>query len=169
MGSVSPGHFLALEIWVPLPRGNECSVSLGISCLWKRGFPLPPEILSPSPVAAGICPHRAVALELQKQTEVERQKIVAECKELRAFLEEKEQLLLSRLEELERDIGRRRDESVAQLAEDIAQLDKLLAEQGGDSGTGSTPGEVGLCCVFPKIPTRGQKSSVLGKNTYLWG
>ncbi|XP_041265837.1 E3 ubiquitin-protein ligase TRIM7-like [Onychostruthus taczanowskii] len=80
--------------------------------------------------------------ELLKQTEVERQKIVAECKELRAFLEEKEQLLLSRLEELERDIGRRRDESVARLAEDIAQLDKLLAEQGGgDSGTGSTPGE----------------------------
>ncbi|XP_066196667.1 E3 ubiquitin-protein ligase TRIM7-like [Sylvia atricapilla] len=79
--------------------------------------------------------------ELLKQTEVERQKIVAECKELRAFLEEKEQLLLSRLEELERDIGRRRDESVARLAEDIAQLDKLLAEQGGDSGTGNTPGE----------------------------
>lgn len=96
--------------------------------------------------------------ELQKQTEVERQKIMAECKELRAFLEEKEQLLLSRLEELERDIGRRRDESVARLAEDIAQLDKLLAEQGGDSG--NTPGEVGDS-EFPltgtEIPNFGQK------------
>lgn len=101
-------------------------------------------------------------MELQKQTEVERQKIVAECKELRAFLEEKEQLLLSRLEELERDIGRRRDESVARLAEDIAQLDKLLAEQGGDSSTGNTPGEVGLCYVSPwkefPLPCIGQKS-----------
>lgn len=99
-------------------------------------------------------------MELQKQTEVERQKIVAECKELRAFLEEKEQLLLSRLEELERDIGRRRDESVARLAEDIAQLDKLLAEQGGDNGTGSTPGEVGLCYVSSKIPSYGHRNPV---------
>lgn len=110
-------------------------------------------------------------MELQKQTEVERQKIVAECKELRAFLEEKEQLLLSRLEELERDIGRRRDESVARLAEDIAQLDKLLAEQGGDSGTGNAPGEVGLCSVsMERIPAYGHRNPLYwAKISYLWG
>uniref|UniRef100_A0A8C6N974 Uncharacterized protein n=2 Tax=Melopsittacus undulatus TaxID=13146 RepID=A0A8C6N974_MELUD len=80
--------------------------------------------------------------ELLKQTEVERQKIVAECKELRGFLEEKEQLLLSRLEQLEQDVLRRKDESVTRLSEEIAQLDKLLAEQGGESSPGSQPGQV---------------------------
>lgn len=87
---------------------------------------------------------------LQKQTEVERQKIVAECKELRGFLEEKEQLLLSRLEELDRDIVRRRDESVSRLSEEIAQLDKLLGEQGGENGPGNQSGQVRLLgCVLP--------------------
>ncbi|KAM6396183.1 E3 ubiquitin-protein ligase TRIM7-like [Rhynochetos jubatus] len=79
--------------------------------------------------------------DLLKQTEVERQKIVAECKELRNFLEEKEQLLLSRLEELDRDIGKRRDESVSRLSEEIAQLDKLLSEQGGENGPGNQSGQ----------------------------
>uniref|UniRef100_A0A8B9E6T2 B30.2/SPRY domain-containing protein n=1 Tax=Anser cygnoides TaxID=8845 RepID=A0A8B9E6T2_ANSCY len=80
--------------------------------------------------------------DLLKQTEVERQKIVAECKELRGFLEEKEQLLLSRLEELDRDIVKRRDESVSRLSEEIAQLDKLLGEQGGENGPGNQSGQV---------------------------
>ncbi|XP_021269149.1 tripartite motif-containing protein 7-like isoform X2 [Numida meleagris] len=79
--------------------------------------------------------------DLLKQTEVERQKIVAECKELRGFLEEKEQLLLSRLEELDRDIVKRRDESVSRLSEEIAQLDKLLGERGGENGPGNTAGQ----------------------------
>uniref|UniRef100_A0A8C8EFC6 RING-type domain-containing protein n=1 Tax=Otus sunia TaxID=257818 RepID=A0A8C8EFC6_9STRI len=78
------------------------------------------------------------------QGEVERQKIVAECKELRGFLEEKEQLLLSRLEELDRDIVKRRDESVSRLSEEIAQLDKLLGEQGGENGPGNQSGQVRL-------------------------
>lgn len=73
---------------------------------------------------------------------MERQKIVAECKELRGFLEEKEQLLLSRLEELDRDIVKRRDESVSRLSEEIAQLDKLLGEQGGENGPGNQSGQV---------------------------
>ncbi|KAM9510458.1 E3 ubiquitin-protein ligase TRIM7-like [Guaruba guarouba] len=80
--------------------------------------------------------------DLLKQTEVERQKIVAECKELRGFLEEKEQLLLSRLEELDKDILKRRDESVFRLSEEIAQLDKLLAEQEGENSPGKQPGQV---------------------------
>lgn len=67
---------------------------------------------------------------------------MAECKELRGFLEEKEQLLLSRLEELDRDIVKRRDESVSRLSEEIAQLDKLLGEQGGENGPGNQSGQV---------------------------
>ncbi|XP_009997771.1 PREDICTED: tripartite motif-containing protein 7-like, partial [Chaetura pelagica] len=87
--------------------------------------------------------------ELLKQTEVERQKIVAECKELRGFLEEKEQLLLSRLEELDRDVLKRRDESISQLSEEIAQLDKLLGEQGGEN----TPGNQGVAPVGSSPPS----------------
>ncbi|XP_027526129.1 E3 ubiquitin-protein ligase TRIM7-like, partial [Neopelma chrysocephalum] len=105
--------------------------------------------------------------ELLKQAEVERQKIVAECKELRAFLEEKEQLLLSRLEELEKDVGRRRDESVARLSEDIARLDKLLEEEGVVPAGSSLESwmflkpEPGFSELEKKLKSFSQKSAVL--------
>ncbi|TFJ96117.1 Tripartite motif-containing protein 7 [Platysternon megacephalum] len=60
--------------------------------------------------------------ELLKQTEAERQKIVAEWKELRGFLEEQEQLLLSQLDELARAIVRRRDEGVSRPSGEISLL-----------------------------------------------
>ncbi|XP_043359203.1 zinc finger and SCAN domain-containing protein 2-like isoform X3 [Dermochelys coriacea] len=60
--------------------------------------------------------------ELLKQTEAERQKIVAEWKELRGFLEEQEQLLLSQLEELARAIVKRRDEGVSRPSGEIFLL-----------------------------------------------
>ncbi|CAM4558017.1 E3 ubiquitin-protein ligase TRIM7-like isoform X1 [Lepidochelys kempii] len=72
--------------------------------------------------------------ELLKQTEAERQKILSECKELRGFLEEKEQFLLSRLEALDGDIAQRRDESVSKLSEEISHIDKLITEKGGETG-----------------------------------
>ncbi|XP_050788696.1 zinc finger protein 570-like isoform X3 [Gopherus flavomarginatus] len=68
--------------------------------------------------------------ELLKQTEAERQKIVWEWQELRGFLEEQEQCLLSRLEELERAIVQRRDEGVCSLSWEIS----LLRERGGEKG-----------------------------------
>nr|XP_032624595.1 E3 ubiquitin-protein ligase TRIM7-like [Chelonoidis abingdonii] len=68
--------------------------------------------------------------ELLKQTEAERQKIVWEWKELQGFLEEQEQRLLSRLEELERAIVQRRDEGVCHLSWEIS----LLSERGGEKG-----------------------------------
>ncbi|XP_065426221.1 E3 ubiquitin-protein ligase TRIM7-like isoform X2 [Chrysemys picta bellii] len=68
--------------------------------------------------------------ELLKQTEAERQKIVWEWKELRGFLEEQEQRLLSRLEELERAIVQRRDEGICSLSWEIS----LLSERGGEKG-----------------------------------
>lgn len=63
---------------------------------------------------------------LQKQTEAERQKILAEWKELRDFLEEQEQLLLAQLEELARDIVKRRDEGTSRRSREIF----LLGEKG---------------------------------------
>ncbi|XP_029768747.1 zinc finger protein RFP-like [Terrapene carolina triunguis] len=68
--------------------------------------------------------------ELLKQTETERQKIVWEWKELRGFLEEQEQRMLSRLEELERAIVQRRDEGICSLSWEIS----LLSERGGEKG-----------------------------------
>ena len=110
---------------------------------------------------------------------------MAECKELRGFLEEKEQLLLSRLEELDRDIVKRRDESVSRLSEEIAQLDKLLGEHGAENGPGSAV-RMGLraaasshCCwdppasaitqscwlyLFPPISRFGEDFGGLGSN-----
>uniref|UniRef100_A0A8C8VHT5 Uncharacterized protein n=1 Tax=Pelusios castaneus TaxID=367368 RepID=A0A8C8VHT5_9SAUR len=71
---------------------------------------------------------------LLKQTEAERQKILSECKDLRGFLEEKEQFLLSRLEVLDGDIVQRRDENVSKLSEEISHIDKLITEREGEKG-----------------------------------
>ncbi|XP_050779715.1 zinc finger protein 260-like isoform X6 [Gopherus flavomarginatus] len=68
--------------------------------------------------------------ELLKQMAAERQKIVWKWKDLRGFLEEQEQRLLARLEELERAIVQRRDEGVCSLSWEIS----LLSERGGAKG-----------------------------------
>ncbi|XP_050783061.1 E3 ubiquitin-protein ligase TRIM7-like [Gopherus flavomarginatus] len=72
--------------------------------------------------------------ELLKQTAGERQKIVWEWQELRVCLEEQEQRLLARLEELERAIVQRRDEGVCSLSWEIS----LLSERGGEERRGSS-------------------------------
>ncbi|XP_032622719.1 uncharacterized protein LOC116817058 isoform X2 [Chelonoidis abingdonii] len=76
---------------------------------------------------AGRCPEPPAT---EKQTAAERQKIVWEWKELRGFLEEQEQRLLARLEELERAIVQRRDEGVCSLSWEIS----LLSDRGGEKG-----------------------------------
>ncbi|KAM7137325.1 uncharacterized protein RBU57_016962 isoform 9-T22 [Macrochelys suwanniensis] len=97
--------------------------------------------------------------ELLKQTDVERQKIVWAWKELRGCLEEQEQRLLSRLEELERAIVRRRDEGVCRLSGEIS----LLSERGGEKGqqplsqplqdsTGDSPAEQGSSPAWDNPP-----------------
>ncbi|KAM9111622.1 uncharacterized protein ACDP82_021302 [Pangshura tecta] len=65
-----------------------------------------------------------------KQAEAERQKIVWEWQELRGFLEEQEQRLLARLEELEGAIVQRRDEGVCSLSWQISQLSEMGGEKG---------------------------------------
>ncbi|CAM5140052.1 unnamed protein product [Natator depressus] len=68
--------------------------------------------------------------ELLSQMAAERQKMVWEWQELRGFLAEQEQRLLSRLEELERAIVQRRDAGICRLSREIS----LLGEWGGEKG-----------------------------------
>uniref|UniRef100_A0A8C8VQ74 Uncharacterized protein n=1 Tax=Pelusios castaneus TaxID=367368 RepID=A0A8C8VQ74_9SAUR len=84
--------------------------------------------------------------ELLKQTEAEREKIVREWKELRGFLEEQEEILLSWLEELERAIVRRRDEGLSKVSREMSLLRERAGEKGQQplsrslQGAGSTGG-----------------------------
>ncbi|XP_067386075.1 zinc finger protein 250-like [Emydura macquarii macquarii] len=68
--------------------------------------------------------------ELLKETEAERQKIIREWRELREFLEEQEQLLLSQLEEIERAIVKRRAEGLSKLSQEISLLSEMAGEKG---------------------------------------
>ncbi|XP_044855917.1 uncharacterized protein LOC123356621 [Mauremys mutica] len=68
--------------------------------------------------------------ELLEQAAAERRQLVWEWQELRGFLEEQEQRLLARLEELEGAIVQRRDAGGCSLSREIS----LLGERGGDEG-----------------------------------
>ncbi|XP_073182697.1 uncharacterized protein [Lepidochelys kempii] len=68
--------------------------------------------------------------ELLSRTAAERQKMVWEWRELRGFLAEQEQRLLSRLEELERAVVQRRDAGACRGSREIS----LLGERGGEKG-----------------------------------
>uniref|UniRef100_A0A8D0HAX3 Uncharacterized protein n=1 Tax=Sphenodon punctatus TaxID=8508 RepID=A0A8D0HAX3_SPHPU len=69
--------------------------------------------------------------ELLKQTEQERQKTVAEFKKLRQFLERRERLQLAQVEELEKEIAKRRDEHETKQYEEIVSLTELISEMEG--------------------------------------
>ncbi|XP_039373188.1 bromodomain-containing protein 2-like isoform X2 [Mauremys reevesii] len=66
--------------------------------------------------------------KLLKQLKTGRQKIVAEFQQLRQFLEEQERLLLAQLEELNKEIEKRRDEYVAKLSEELSSFSSLISE-----------------------------------------
>ncbi|XP_039373195.1 E3 ubiquitin-protein ligase TRIM7-like [Mauremys reevesii] len=66
--------------------------------------------------------------ELLKQLKTGRQKIVAEFQQLRQFLEEQERLLLAQLEELNKEIEKRRDEYVSKLSEELSSFSSLISE-----------------------------------------
>uniref|UniRef100_A0A8D0H929 Zinc finger protein RFP-like n=1 Tax=Sphenodon punctatus TaxID=8508 RepID=A0A8D0H929_SPHPU len=66
--------------------------------------------------------------ELLKQTDKEKQKTVAEFKQLHQFLEEQERLLLAPLEEINKLIVQKRDEHVAELSAEISSLGELISE-----------------------------------------
>ncbi|XP_075768546.1 zinc finger protein RFP-like [Pelodiscus sinensis] len=69
--------------------------------------------------------------EYLKQTQAERQKIVAEFQQLRQFLEEQERLLLAQLEKLEEEIGRLQTHTVRRLSTQISRLSELIHELEG--------------------------------------
>ncbi|XP_045386449.1 E3 ubiquitin-protein ligase TRIM7 isoform X3 [Lemur catta] len=66
--------------------------------------------------------------ELLKQMAAEREKVGAEFQALRAFLVEQEGRLLSRLEELSREVTQKQNENLTQLQGEIAQLSKLCSQ-----------------------------------------
>uniref|UniRef100_A0A7M4F3B1 RING-type E3 ubiquitin transferase n=1 Tax=Crocodylus porosus TaxID=8502 RepID=A0A7M4F3B1_CROPO len=66
-----------------------------------------------------------------RQTELERQWVMFECKGLRQLLAEHESLLLARLGELDEEIVMRREENVARLCEETARLKALITELEG--------------------------------------
>ncbi|XP_011824845.1 PREDICTED: tripartite motif-containing protein 7 isoform X1 [Mandrillus leucophaeus] len=66
--------------------------------------------------------------ELLKQMAAEQEKVGAEFQALRAFLVEQEGRLLSRLEELSREVAQKQNENLAQLGAEITQLSKLSSQ-----------------------------------------
>ncbi|XP_055971465.1 E3 ubiquitin-protein ligase TRIM7 [Sorex fumeus] len=66
--------------------------------------------------------------ELLKQMTAEREKVGAEFQALRAFLVEQEGRLLSRLEELSREVTQKQNENLAQLGGQITHLAKLSSQ-----------------------------------------
>nr|XP_032640481.1 E3 ubiquitin-protein ligase TRIM39-like [Chelonoidis abingdonii] len=66
-----------------------------------------------------------------EQVETERLKILSEFEQLRQFLEEQERLLLAQLENLDKEIEKRRDENIAKLVEEISSLNDMISELEG--------------------------------------
>ncbi|XP_074710413.1 E3 ubiquitin-protein ligase TRIM7-like isoform X1 [Strix uralensis] len=62
------------------------------------------------------------------QTEVERQKIVSEFRQLRRFLKDQELVLLARLGELDREVMRRQEEEGTKMSGEVSLLDVLICE-----------------------------------------
>ncbi|XP_077187169.1 zinc finger protein RFP-like [Paroedura picta] len=62
------------------------------------------------------------------QLEVEKQKILTTFEQMRQFLEEKEDLLLAEISDLEKEVKRKQEENLTRLCEEIPRLSKLLTE-----------------------------------------
>ncbi|KAL8212927.1 UNVERIFIED_CONTAM: hypothetical protein K2H54_059643, partial [Gekko kuhli] len=66
--------------------------------------------------------------DLLKQTKGERQKTVTKFRQLHMFLEEQEKLLLAQMEEVEKEVVRKRDLHLAELSEALSSLESLIWE-----------------------------------------
>ncbi|XP_066471700.1 zinc finger protein RFP-like isoform X2 [Tiliqua scincoides] len=66
--------------------------------------------------------------DLLNQTEEKRQKTKAEFRQIHQFLEEEEKSLLAQMEEVEKEIARRRDEHLARLCRELSSLENLIQE-----------------------------------------
>ncbi|CAI5768042.1 finger RFP-like [Podarcis lilfordi] len=65
---------------------------------------------------------------LLKQTDMERQKLMADFKQLHQFLEEQEHLLLAQLKELDDEIKSWEDKHIAKLSQEMSSIDDLIKE-----------------------------------------
>ncbi|XP_066471692.1 zinc finger protein RFP-like [Tiliqua scincoides] len=66
--------------------------------------------------------------DLLNQTEEKRQKTKAEFQQIHQFLEEEEKCLLAQIEEVEKEIARRRDEHLAKLCRELSSLEIVIHE-----------------------------------------
>ncbi|XP_010725540.1 E3 ubiquitin-protein ligase TRIM7-like [Meleagris gallopavo] len=68
------------------------------------------------------------SLEFLEKVQQERQKVVLDIKELQKFVEEQERLLLGRLEKLDQEIVRRKEENLAKILEEISSISEQIRE-----------------------------------------
>nr|XP_056722138.1 E3 ubiquitin-protein ligase TRIM7-like [Euleptes europaea] len=66
--------------------------------------------------------------DLLKQTKGEQQKTVTKFRQLHKFLDKQEKLLLTQMEEVEREVERKRDQHLAELYEELSSLETLIRE-----------------------------------------
>uniref|UniRef100_A0ACB8EGF0 Uncharacterized protein n=2 Tax=Sphaerodactylus townsendi TaxID=933632 RepID=A0ACB8EGF0_9SAUR len=66
--------------------------------------------------------------DLLKQTTEEKQEMVAKFRELHSFLEEQEKLLLTQMEEVEKEVAKNRDQHLVKLSEALSSVDSLMQE-----------------------------------------
>ncbi|XP_054831873.1 E3 ubiquitin-protein ligase TRIM7-like isoform X2 [Eublepharis macularius] len=66
--------------------------------------------------------------DVLRKTKEEKEKAVAEFRQLRQFLEQQEKLLLTQMEEVEEEIARRREEHLAELSKELFSLQGLIQE-----------------------------------------
>ncbi|XP_053152670.1 zinc finger protein RFP-like [Hemicordylus capensis] len=75
-----------------------------------------------------IIPQEEAAQDYKKQIEAERQKTVEEFIQLRQFLDKQENLLLDQMEEVEKEIERKRDWNLTKLSFEFSCLDNMIME-----------------------------------------
>ncbi|XP_060094965.1 E3 ubiquitin-protein ligase TRIM7-like isoform X2 [Heteronotia binoei] len=66
--------------------------------------------------------------DLLRQTKGDRQKMVIKFRQLQKFLEEEEELLLAQMEEMEKEVVKKRDRQLAKLSEELSSLESLIQE-----------------------------------------
>ncbi|KAL8213198.1 UNVERIFIED_CONTAM: hypothetical protein K2H54_061248 [Gekko kuhli] len=66
--------------------------------------------------------------DLLKQTTGEKQETVAKFRQLHMFLEEQEKHLLAQMEEVEKEVAKKRDQHLNRLSEELSSLESLIRE-----------------------------------------
>lgn len=67
-------------------------------------------------------------ISLQEKVQQERKKVALDVKELQRFVEQQERLLLGRLEKLDQEIVRRKEENLAKILEEMSSISEQIRE-----------------------------------------